>query len=60
VKLEDALEMLDLELSKDEDKDTVQPVEHRSTSPGKCVQHEWSSTSKTAGAVGSALQTAGR
>ena len=36
-KLEDALEMLDLEWSKDDD--AVQPVERQSTSPRKCVQH---------------------
>ena len=40
--------------------DAVQPVEHQSTSPRKCVQQEWSSTGKTADAVGSAFQTAGR
>jgi len=38
--------------------DAVQPVEHKSTSPRKCVSQEWSSTGKTADAVGSALQTA--
>jgi len=38
----------------------VQPVEHQSTSPRKCVQHEWSSTDKKADAVGSTFQTAGR
>ena len=61
-KLEDALEMLDLEWSKDDDtvEDAVQPVEHQSTSPRKCVQLEWSSMGKTADAVGSAFQTAGR
>jgi len=40
--------------------DAVQPVEHQSTSLRKCVQQEWSSTGKTADAVGSAFQTAGR
>jgi len=45
-KLEDALS------------DAVQPVEHQSTSPRKCIQ-KWSSTGKTADAVGSAFQTAG-
>ena len=59
-KLENALEMLDLEWSKDDDNKTVQPVEHQSTSPRKCVQQEWSSTDKTADAVGSTFQTAGR
>ena len=41
-KLEDALEMLDLEWSKDDDtvEDAVQPVEHQSTSPRNCVQQE--------------------
>ena len=34
--------------------------EHQSTSPRKCVQQKWSSTGKTADAVGSAFQTAGR
>jgi len=38
----------------------VQLVEHQSTSPRKCVQQEWSSTGKTADAVGSTFQTAGR
>jgi len=36
----------------------VQPVAHQSTSPRKCVQQEWSSTGKSADAVGSTLQTA--
>ena len=39
--------------------DAVQPVEHQSTSPRKCVQQKWSSTGKTADAVGSAFQTSG-
>ena len=39
---------------------SVQPVEHQSTSPRKCIQQEWSSTDKTADAVGSTFQTAGR
>jgi len=30
----------------------VQPFERQSTSPRKCVQQEWSSTGKTADAVG--------
>jgi len=49
-KLEDALEMLDLEWSKDDDTKT------------QCnrVKQEWSSTGKTADAVGSAFHTAGR
>jgi len=61
-KLEDALEMLDLEWSKDDDthQDAEQSVEHQSTSPRKCVQQEWSSTGKTTNAVGSALKPAGR
>jgi len=56
-----ALKMLDLEWSKDDDQhqDAVQPVEHQSTSPRKCVQQEWPSTGNTADAVGSAFQTAG-
>ena len=37
----------------------MQPVEHQSTATRKCVQQEWSSTGKTADAVGSAFQTAG-
>jgi len=46
-KLEDALEMLDLEWIKDDDtQDAVQLVEHQSTSPRKCVQQEWSSKCK--------------
>ena len=42
--------------------DAVQPVDHQSTSPKrrKCVQQKWSSTGKTADAVRSAFQTAGR
>jgi len=40
--------------------DIVQPVAHQSTSPRKFVQQKWSSTGKTADAVGSAFQTAGR
>jgi len=40
--------------------DAVQPIEHQPTSPRKCVQQEWSSTDKTADAVGNAFQTAGR
>ena len=39
--------------------DTEAPVEHRSTAPSKCVQHEWSGTGKTADAVGTAFQTVG-
>jgi len=60
-KLEDALEMLDLEWSKDDDNKTQcnQPVEHQSTSPRKCVQQE-STKGKTVDVVRSAFQTAGR
>jgi len=39
--------------------DAVQPVEHQSTSPRKCVQQEWSSMGKTVDTVGSTFQTAG-
>ena len=35
--------------------DTVQLVEHQSTSQRKCIQQEWSSTGETAHTVGSAL-----
>jgi len=47
-KLKDALEMLGLEWSKEDDTKTQwQPVEHQSTSPRKCVQQEWSNTGET-------------
>ena len=60
-KLEDALEMLDLEWSKDDD--TKTQCNRLNASPfhrGKCVQQEWSSTVKMADVVGSTFQTAGR
>ena len=59
-RLEDALEMLDLEWSKDDDTKTECTWLNTSPLPRKCVQQEWSSTDKTADAVGSTFQTAGR
>jgi len=61
-KLEEALYMLDLNWSKHND--TKTQCNSLNTSPLhrdlKCVQQKWSSTGKTADAVGSAFQTAGR
>ena len=59
-KLEVALEMLDLEWSKDDDTKTQCIRLNQSTSPRKCVEQDWSSTDKKADAVGSIFQTAGR
>jgi len=58
-KLEDALEMLDLEWSKDYDTQTQ--CNRLNTSPlHRRNAQEWSSTGNTTDAVGSAFQTAGR